>query len=486
MRKTFMVFWLLFAFIFSACGGGGGGGGDGSSTEPEELYTLTITKTGSGDVSYTDPGSDGGYANGDTVVLTAEPADGWRFDHWEGDATGSTISVSVTVNGDIAVTAVFIQEIDLIKKFLYAAYSGIGYKIFQKDNDGVLYTFTQDDTNLYGIIFEDLMISCDNLVVDSITAIMSDENFTVKMAKVALGISQSFEDLSVDGLNVTFIIVPHEMISTDSTDPSGITVTMEVDIPQSGYVVQNLRGDNITYKGEGSSDLVFTGTGWACMDMDNYKFGMYFESFILNAESTLSASYDDYDVQYKGWAVTASSVGNDHKMLNYFIGPFSLYLYSNVSSQFPSIPEYDSRFYKLNGEFSIDGEEYSYDMMYGQFDGDYQQTIRKVYANERHIGLKGSIEIGEDLVSITSAGWDVFEDIFNGKSIDDVVQSDLANAIKMTNVPETGVWESGSLSLTPANDSTVWEAVFNSDGSVEIDPGNNTVNLWQSVLEFIN
>jgi len=71
----------------------------------EKTYTLTITvnPAGGGSVS---PGS-GSYDDGTTVTLTAVPASGYHFDHWEGDASGSDTSVTVTMNSNKSVTAVF-------------------------------------------------------------------------------------------------------------------------------------------------------------------------------------------------------------------------------------------------------------------------------------------------------------------------------------------------------------------------------------------
>jgi hypothetical protein len=49
------------------------------------------------------------YDTGSTVTLTATPAPGYRFDQWQGSATGSDTSVTVTMDTDKIVTAVFIK-----------------------------------------------------------------------------------------------------------------------------------------------------------------------------------------------------------------------------------------------------------------------------------------------------------------------------------------------------------------------------------------
>lgn len=51
------------------------------------------------------------YNNGETVTLTARPAVGWVFDHWEGDLSGSAAEATITVNTNKYVKAVFVKEI---------------------------------------------------------------------------------------------------------------------------------------------------------------------------------------------------------------------------------------------------------------------------------------------------------------------------------------------------------------------------------------
>ncbi|MDD5702021.1 MAG: hypothetical protein PHU23_08200, partial [Dehalococcoidales bacterium] len=70
---------------------------------PEEC-TLTINITGEGEVSRN---TEGPYRYGQVIRLTAEPSPGWRFDHWEGDLSGSDNPVDITMSGLMTVTAVF-------------------------------------------------------------------------------------------------------------------------------------------------------------------------------------------------------------------------------------------------------------------------------------------------------------------------------------------------------------------------------------------
>jgi hypothetical protein len=68
-------------------------------------YTLTTSVTGHGTV--TPPTST--YASGTSVTVTATPENGWVFDHWTGDLSGSTNPTSITMTGNKTVGAYFSQ-----------------------------------------------------------------------------------------------------------------------------------------------------------------------------------------------------------------------------------------------------------------------------------------------------------------------------------------------------------------------------------------
>ncbi len=66
-------------------------------------YTLTVNIVGQGSVS-----PDGGtYEAGTSVTLTASPASGWKFDGWNGDASGSSNPIEITMDGNKTITANF-------------------------------------------------------------------------------------------------------------------------------------------------------------------------------------------------------------------------------------------------------------------------------------------------------------------------------------------------------------------------------------------
>jgi hypothetical protein len=71
----------------------------------QDQYTLTVSIDGQGTVALNPPG--GTYPSGTVVQLTASAAAGWHFDAWSGDVTGTANPISVTVGGNLAVTAHF-------------------------------------------------------------------------------------------------------------------------------------------------------------------------------------------------------------------------------------------------------------------------------------------------------------------------------------------------------------------------------------------
>ncbi|MBN2038381.1 MAG: InlB B-repeat-containing protein [Chitinispirillaceae bacterium] len=72
---------------------------------PVQTYTLTINITGSGTVTKTPDKPL--YNSGETVTLTAEEGDGYEFDGWTGDATGSVTPLTITMNSNKNITAAF-------------------------------------------------------------------------------------------------------------------------------------------------------------------------------------------------------------------------------------------------------------------------------------------------------------------------------------------------------------------------------------------
>ena len=75
------------------------------SQVPKSVLSTAIA--GIGSIGLNPPG--GIYDVGEVVMATASPAAGWRFDHWEGDVTGSENPIAITMNVNKSITAVFLE-----------------------------------------------------------------------------------------------------------------------------------------------------------------------------------------------------------------------------------------------------------------------------------------------------------------------------------------------------------------------------------------
>lgn len=82
-----------------------------SPISPEDplASTLTVNKIGQGNVTV----SPGSYSCGDTLTLTAQPASGWAFTGWGGDASGTNLQTSLTFALGASVSATFKETFTL-------------------------------------------------------------------------------------------------------------------------------------------------------------------------------------------------------------------------------------------------------------------------------------------------------------------------------------------------------------------------------------
>jgi len=71
-------------------------------------HNLTISINGQGNIN---PGEGKyEYPSGTQVTINVSPIYGWDFDHWSGDATGTSPTIVITMDSDKNVTAYFEDE----------------------------------------------------------------------------------------------------------------------------------------------------------------------------------------------------------------------------------------------------------------------------------------------------------------------------------------------------------------------------------------
>ena len=72
----------------------------GTAQAGPPTFDITVGIEGTGQVTLDPPGP---FKKNNMVTVTAIPGEGYVFDHWEGDVTGLTNPLSLTVNGDMSI-----------------------------------------------------------------------------------------------------------------------------------------------------------------------------------------------------------------------------------------------------------------------------------------------------------------------------------------------------------------------------------------------
>jgi len=78
-----------------------------------KVYTVTLSVLGKGQVSFQ---PQGGYQTamqvqqGTTITIKADPDSGYKFSSWSGDLSGSDNPITVEVQKDMKITAVFLPS----------------------------------------------------------------------------------------------------------------------------------------------------------------------------------------------------------------------------------------------------------------------------------------------------------------------------------------------------------------------------------------
>ncbi len=99
MKKHLFLAIILFV-VLGSC----------ETEDPIPTYTLSTTILPSEGGKITVSPQSPNYKEGDVVTLTPEPNEHWVFKQWEGDGTGSTTPLQITMNANKSVVGVFVKR----------------------------------------------------------------------------------------------------------------------------------------------------------------------------------------------------------------------------------------------------------------------------------------------------------------------------------------------------------------------------------------
>jgi len=71
------------------------------------ILSSSVNPSDGGSIVFNPPG--GEYSSGTEVTVTAEPGEGFKFDRWSGDVSGTSETITVTISADTNITAHFVE-----------------------------------------------------------------------------------------------------------------------------------------------------------------------------------------------------------------------------------------------------------------------------------------------------------------------------------------------------------------------------------------
>jgi uncharacterized repeat protein (TIGR02543 family) len=227
---------------------------DGQSGTEPTFYTLTTTVAGQGSVS---PAS-GSFEEGTSVTLTATPAQGYAFSGWSGDVSGSASPVTLVMNANKSVTAIFTQIQDPDEYNLTVNVVGQGSV---QPNGGTFVegtTVTLTATPASGWVFAgwsgdasgtsisaSVLMNADKMVTATFTEIPDPDEFTLTVTVVGNGSVVPNGGIYTDGTVVQLTATAGSGYSFDgwSGDASGSTSTVSVTMNANKAVVATFSED---------------------------------------------------------------------------------------------------------------------------------------------------------------------------------------------------------------------------------------------------
>ena len=101
IRGIYGMIMAVFVFLgFFAC----------EFEEPIPTYTLATTVSPNEGGKITVSPQSPNYKTGEVVTLTPEPNEHWVFKQWDGDATGNTTPLQISMNSNKSITGVFVKR----------------------------------------------------------------------------------------------------------------------------------------------------------------------------------------------------------------------------------------------------------------------------------------------------------------------------------------------------------------------------------------
>ncbi len=330
---------------------------------PPTQYTLTVNKKGQGDVALDPDGKV--YDDGTQVTLTAIPADGWEFDHWEGDLSGSDNPTMVTVNSDKIIMAVF-KDIQSEQHKLTVTVDGQGSVAFDPDSgtydDGTQVTLTATPAD--GLEFDhwegDLSGS------DNPAMITMDSDKIIKAVFKETETNQYTLKVNTDG---------HGSVSLDpagGTYDDGTQVTLTA-TPADGWQFDHWEGDItgnsnpaiLIINGEKNIKAIFTqipansvlfqgaisGNGNVSINPVGTPFG--FNTWIYSTGSTITlTATEQLGWMFDGWYTANSNLISNQKVIQLTLTSDTFIIAKFVNLTPPPAPTYLGDFvYSADGQF---------------------------------------------------------------------------------------------------------------------------------------
>ncbi len=196
-----------------------------------QKYKVTVTQVTGGVITVSPVKTQ--YTDGDQITVTATASENFAFSRWSGDITSTTNPVVVTVNGDTAITAVFVP-INAAATWGIAVPSQTGGSIslspaMTSYADGEIVTATA--TPATGFVFSSWSGDVSGTTSPITFSVAKDTTVSATFAPIAYSISATQTTGGAIALSPS---------KTSYAFGDSVTVTAS---PTSGYIFQSWKGD---------------------------------------------------------------------------------------------------------------------------------------------------------------------------------------------------------------------------------------------------